>query len=416
MSNKKPTKTSTATLLRFHLFKNEDLDFQFIRALTYASYDGASIGESLRVVSLIKERKIATWVSAWQGEAATVEKLAEEAFTRGNRVSARKAFLRAYNYYRTAEFYASVKTPEAAGLYKSSLRCFDRAGALFDPPCESIRIPFEGVSLPGHFFYAGKRDTPGPTIIICGGADGSGEELYFLGGREAVDHGYNVLVFHGPGQRGALHENERLVFRQDYEVPLKAVVDYALSRADVDKERLALYGLSLGGYFVPRAPVMDKRIGALIANSPIMDFHLWLLRHIGINLNRIPPLLEGLVEGVAQVLLPKTQLDYVCWTYGVTRLIDYLKIIEGFQLGELPKQITCPTLCLASEGEGKESERQARKFYDMLQCPKEFHLFTVEEGADSHCQINNISLSGQFIFNWLDDVFGVKSKRAGSAL
>ena len=39
---------------------------------------------------------------------------------------------------------------------------------------------------------------------------------------------------------------------------------------------------------------------------------------------------------------------------------------------------------------------------------KSFHLFTVEEGADSHCQLNNINLSGQFIFNWLNDVFEVK--------
>ena len=232
--------------------------------------------------------------------------------------------------------------------------------------------------------------------------------MFFLGGKEALDHGYNVLVFHGPGQRGALHENERLVFRQDYEVPLKAVVDYALSRVDVDQERLALYGLSLGGYFVPRAPATDKRIRALIANSPIMDFHLWLLRHIGVNLNRIPRPLEGMVECVARIIMPKTQLDYACWSYGMTSLVDYLKIIKGFRLGELPKQITCPTLCLASMGEGKESERQAREFYDMLQCPKEFHLFTVEEGADSHCQLNNISLSGQFIFNWLNDVFEVK--------
>ena len=132
MSNKKLAKTSTATLLRFHLFKNEDLDFQFIRALAYASYDGASIGESLRAVSQIKERKIATWVKAWQEEAATVEKLAEDAVNRGNHISARKAFLRAYNYYRTSEFYASVKTPEAANLYKSSLRCFE-------PGCSIVR-------------------------------------------------------------------------------------------------------------------------------------------------------------------------------------------------------------------------------------------------------------------------------------
>ena len=60
-------------------------------------------------------------------------------------------------------------------------------------------------------------------------------------------------------------------FRLDYEVPVKAVVDYALLRDDVDEERLAMVGFSLGGYFASRAAIYEKRIKACVVDSPIID-------------------------------------------------------------------------------------------------------------------------------------------------
>ncbi len=45
-----------------------------------------------------------------------------------------------------------------------------------------------------------------------------------------------------------------------------------------------------------------------------------------------------------------------------------------------------------------------QEFYEMLQCPKAYHLFTVAEGADSHCQLDNLGLSYQVAFDWLDEV------------
>ena len=92
--------------------------------------------------------------------AASVEQSAEDILKHGHPVSARKLFLRAHNYYRAAEFFASVKMSEAGDLYRRSLHCFDLAGALFDPPFESIRILYEELEQAqltglGHGLYAG---------------------------------------------------------------------------------------------------------------------------------------------------------------------------------------------------------------------------------------------------------------------
>jgi len=40
---------------------------------------------------------------------------------------------------------------------------------------------------------------------------------------------------------------------------------------------------------------------------------------------------------------------------------------------------------------------------DALTCPKRYILFTVEEGAEEHCQCGALSLSNQKIFDWVDE-------------
>jgi alpha-beta hydrolase superfamily lysophospholipase len=72
-----------------------------------------------------------------------------------------------------------------------------------------------------------------------------------------------------PGR--ALHR-EGLVFRPDWEKVVMPVVDFALKQPGVDPKRIALMGVSMGGYLAPRATAFEKRIAALIANDGIYDF------------------------------------------------------------------------------------------------------------------------------------------------
>jgi hypothetical protein len=57
---------------------------------------------------------------------------------------------------------------------------------------------------------------------------------------EALVRGLNVVLFHGPGQRGLLHHYPNQIFRPDYEVPIGAIIDYLETRSDVDTHRIAL--------------------------------------------------------------------------------------------------------------------------------------------------------------------------------
>jgi 2,6-dihydroxypseudooxynicotine hydrolase len=69
-------------------------------------------------------------------------------------------------------------------------------------------------------------------------------------------------VFDGPGQGEGEYD---FAIRGDYEVAVKAVVDYVMTRSDVDTSRIGLWGVSLGGYYAARAAAFERRVKACIA-------------------------------------------------------------------------------------------------------------------------------------------------------
>ena len=144
---------------------------------------------------------------------------------------------------------------------------------LADHPIIPIEIPFEGVTLPGYFCLVDKSGATRPLLLVHSGFDGTAEEIYFEVALFAVKRGYNVLIFEGPGQGGVIRV-QRVPFRPNWETVVSPVVDFALARKEVDPKRIALMGISFGGYLAPRAVAFEKRIKACIVNGGVYDFHL----------------------------------------------------------------------------------------------------------------------------------------------
>ncbi len=243
-----------------------------------------------------------------------------------------------------------------------------------------------------------------PTLIMIGGGETCAEELYFWVGPAGVRRGYRVLMVDLPGQ-GETPFNG-LFFRTDSEVPIKTVVDYALTRPEVDAERLAIFGISGGGYMVSRAVAFEKRIKACIASAPIVDVYRLATAEVPSVLLRTSGFFKDILIRLAGIRspLPVIALEKFCWQAGVSNLSEALEMARQARV-EKADEITCPVLCMVGEGESEEQMAQAREFYDALKCPKELRIFTAPDGADAHCQINNLSLMQQVVFDWLDDVF-----------
>jgi alpha-beta hydrolase superfamily lysophospholipase len=88
-----------------------------------------------------------------------------------------------------------------------------------------------------------------------------------------LSRGIATLMVDGPGQGEAEYEHP---IRGDFEIPAAAIVDWVLTRNDVDATRIGLWGVSMGGYLAPRAAAFEKRISACIVLAGPYDFHdIW---------------------------------------------------------------------------------------------------------------------------------------------
>src|SRR5215471_3062983 len=125
-------------------FKDQAFSFELLRAIGYAPYGGADIGECLATAGRIKEGDLESWHVEWRLTADRIRAIAEEALAKGHATSAREAFLRASNYYRTAEFFLHVDPgdPRILAMWRASCSCFESAACLLSPPVEAVEIPF----------------------------------------------------------------------------------------------------------------------------------------------------------------------------------------------------------------------------------------------------------------------------------
>ncbi|MFC2068393.1 alpha/beta hydrolase family protein [Chloroflexota bacterium] len=137
--------------------------------------------------------------------AERVQSDAEKSIENRQTISARGAFLRASNYYRTAEYAAVPTHPKFHELWERSRSCFHKACPLFEPPIQILEVPFEGKKLPAYFWSPDNSGKKRPTMFSVGGNDSSGEEVWYWSAQAAINRGYNFFTFEFPGHRGTVH-------------------------------------------------------------------------------------------------------------------------------------------------------------------------------------------------------------------
>ncbi|HEY1853661.1 MAG TPA: alpha/beta fold hydrolase, partial [Solirubrobacterales bacterium] len=141
-----------------------------------------------------------------------------------------------------------------------------RAHALLDPSAERIEASFGATALPANLRLPAAVERP-PLVLLIPGLDSTKEEFFTLE-RFFLERGMATLSMDGPGQGEA---GFQLTVRPDYEVAVAAVLDSLAGREDVDGDRVGAVGVSMGGYYAPRAAAFEPRIKALAAISGPYD-------------------------------------------------------------------------------------------------------------------------------------------------
>lgn len=250
----------------------EDLNFQVSFAFGEAAYGAGEVGEAAAAVDAIRAAgpSYQSFYDAFMALGARLGLEAEAADSAGHASTARAKHLRAASYYGQALFFVlGTATPAAeAAVYRAmqdEWAAFAAASGY-----EAVEIPWKnGVMLPAWYVRApgeGRRKT----VILNNGSDAQFVDLYAYGFAEALARGYNVIAFEGPGQGSLLFEKE-ICFTPDWGSVIAPIVDHLLSRPEVDPERIALTGWSMGGNLVIRAAASEHRLAAVVSDPGAMN-------------------------------------------------------------------------------------------------------------------------------------------------
>ena len=427
-----------------HFFKNEWLDFETVRILGTAPYGGADVAEVLEAVGEIKNGDPVRWQAAWATQARRAESLAEEASQSGDIKSARQAYLRASNYTRASGYMLvghGPDQPDAALVHVVAKvsELFRKAAALFDCPTHFLDIPYgDGPPLPATLYLPPPvRRLPGkiPILINNGGADALQEELYYLHPSLGPDLGYAVLTFEGPGQ-GVVLRKHNCKMRPDWEYVIKHVIDclesYAASHPtlELDLDRIAIAGASLGGYFALRATTGEPRLKACVALDPIYSMWDFATAHVSptfIEAWRRGWLSNGVVDAMIGTMMRfsfqmRWEVSLSGTFYGLRSPAEIMLEMKKYTLASadgksLLERVTCPVLVSgAADSLYVSADHHTLRAYNALSGLKEGEgdkqvWMSPSPGQGSlQAKMGALQLANQRTFRFLDEKFRIVRK------
>ena len=322
----------------YELNDEPHIDYQLNRIV---NWDGGDLGEL---------REVGPGIHTFSDWKRVLTQLGDRAMGEGRTKNA-------LGYYLMRDFYTSYDDPDKIANYHQAQEVFyDYYSELFAPTdgsaplVEQLEVPYEnGITLP--VFHAVPAGPSKGAMLMHGGNDSYMEEfvpqmLYLR------EHGYEVYLYEGPGQ-GSVIRDQGVPFTLQWEKTSRAITER------FDLTNVTIIGISLGGYFAPRAAAFDKRISRVVAWSIYPGTWdlvecvagkaaigvLGSLLHVHIA-DVIDPIMRR--KSAAGDLAAQTMTD-MCHPYGAKSVSDMYRKMENYSLANCADKVDQDVLILGAD-------------------------------------------------------------------
>jgi dienelactone hydrolase len=325
------------------------------------------------------------WYESWKRMGERIENLAKEDEAANHLLSASRKFLRAALYYITAEDQLDYRQIRRLQVYEKAIECFQKGVEYSGRPTEFVEVPYEGTTLPSLFMPAYQADgSPSPCMIHFDGSEDVKELTYLAVNHGMADRGVSLLIVDHPGSGGGLRLRG-LPVRHDIEVAASACVDYLEGRDDVDSDRIGIIAQSLGGYYAPRSAAFEKRLKCCVAWGALWDW----AANIKERASWYP-----------------TSHEFLANLFRTEDPEELAFKVSQFTLEGVADKIECPLLVVHGENDRQIGLWAAQKTYEAaVNSPRrELKVFTFNTGGVEHCQIDNVTLATDYMYDWIAEV------------
>lgn len=331
---------------------------------------------------------------AWKHGADQLCALADEDFAAGHMLSAGEKFGRAGLYYGIAERMQAHGFEARVAIYRRSLELFEKGRRLARENCVRVEIPYRDTHLAALYVRAEgiERGERAPIVVVMNGLDSTKEMLQkSVMGTMFARRGLSALFVDQPGTGEALRlSNLPAVY--DTETWASPIVDWLERDLEVDPERIGALGVSLGGYYCPRAVAFEPRFacGAVWgANHDWREVQQARLKREGEN--PVPHYWK-----------------HVQWVFGAKDMDDFFAQAEHMHLNGVLDRIRVPFLVTHGENDRQIPVKYAHQtFEQLINCPKkDLFIFTAREGGVEHSSLDNPLNAGNQIADWLAEQLG----------
>lgn len=350
----------------------EHLDFRIGLNPGRLLSDGVAWWDFHKAQQLVDSDPNADWFDYWAGLSRHYEPIGRDAIKAGHERSGGRWLWLASMCSQYAQFIWFHDPARREPEQRRKVQLYRDAAPYLAPVAKRIDIPFEGSTIPSYLRLPAGASGSVPCVVLIGGLESTKEESHLFENL-LLERGIATFTFDGPGQ-GELFFDVKLT--RGFHRWTSAVVDHLVGSDEIDGDRLAVLGRSLGGYYALESAAADPRLKASVCWGGTFDVS---------DFDIMPP-------HIARGFL------YVSGQTDVDAGRAYLQ--DAIDLTELAPELRCPTLIVNGRQDAIFSGKQIANFEKhLVNAAVEYYL--EDEGV--HCAHNLWHIVRPRMVDWLAD-------------